>query len=185
MTTEIIQKCEEAMDKRLQSLDKELLKVRTGRASIAVFDGVRVDYYGSPTPLNQVASLATPDPRSIVITPFEKSIIGSIERSIQMANLGLQPTNDGNVIRIPIPPLTEERRKEIAKGIRKSGEDAKVGVRKFRQDANNALKKAEKDKEISEDDSKSFQKDVQTITDKYTKIIDQRILKKEDEVLKL
>ena len=185
MPQNIISKCTDSMTKRIESLDKELLKVRTGRASVAVFDGVRVDYYGSPTPINQVASLATPDPRSIVITPFEKSLIGEIERAIQMANLGLQPTNDGNVIRIPIPPLTEERRKEIAKGIKKTGEEAKVGIRKCRQDANSSLKKLEKDKEISEDDSKAFQKEVQDITDKQIKVIDGKIAKKEEEVLKL
>ena len=173
------------MEKRVDSLDKELLKVRTGRASVAVFDGVRVDYYGSPTPLNQVASLATPDPRQIVITPFEKSLICEIERAIQMANLGLQPTNDGNVIRIPIPPLTEERRKEIAKGIKKTGEEAKVGIRKVRQDANSSLKKLEKDKEISEDESKAFQKDVQDVTNQFIKTIDEKVAKKEEEVLKL
>lgn len=185
MSQEVIQKCETAMTKRVESLEKELLKVRTGRASVAVFDGVKVDYYGNPTPINQVASMATPDPRSIVITPFEKSLIGDIERAIQMANLGLQPTNDGNVIRIPIPPLTEERRKEIAKGIKKSGEDAKVGIRKCRQDANNSFKKLEKDKEISTDESKDLQKDVQDKTDKFIKLIDEKVAKKEEEVLKL
>jgi ribosome recycling factor len=182
---EIIKKCDDAMSKRIESLDKELTKVRTGRASVAIFDGIKVDYYGNPTPLNQVASLATPDPRSIVITPFEKSLIGDIERAIQMANLGLQPTNDGNVVRIPIPPLTEDRRKEIAKGIKKTGEDAKVGIRKCRQDANSSVKKAEKDKEISTDESKDFQKDIQDVTNKYIKVIDEKVAKKEDEVLKL
>jgi len=182
---EIISQCKDAMSKRIEGLDKELTKVRTGRASVAIFDGIKVAYYGNPTPLNQVASLATPDPRSIVITPFEKSLIGDIERAIQMANLGLQPTNDGNVVRIPIPPLTEERRKEIAKGIKKTGEDVKVGIRKCRQDANNTIKKAEKDKEISTDESKGYQKDVQEVTDKYIKVIDEKISKKEEEVLSL
>lgn len=185
MSEQVIQKCEQAMEKRIESLDRELTKVRTGRASVAIFDAVKVDYYGAPTPLNQVASLSTPDPRSIVISPFEKNLIGDIERSIQMANLGLQPTNDGNIIRIPIPPLTEQRRKEIAKGIKKTGEEAKVGIRKARQDANNALKKLEKDKEISEDDSKTFQKKVQDVTDKFIKTIDDLIAKKESEVLTL
>lgn len=185
MSKQVLKHCEESMTKRIDSLDRDLKKVRTGRASVAIFDNVKVDYYGNPTPINQVASLSTPDPRSIVISPFEKKLIGEIERSIQMANLGLQPTNDGNIIRIPVPPLTEERRKEIAKGIKKTGEEAKVSIRKVRQDTNSSLKKLEKDKEISEDESKTYQKDVQDITNKFIKIIDEKVAKKESEVLTL
>ena len=127
---EIVKKCSDDMTKRVDGLEGQLAKVRTGRASAALLDGIKVDYYGAPTPLNQVASIATPDARTIVVTPFEKKILGDIERSIHMADLGIQPNNDGNIIRVPIPPLNEERRKEIAKSIKKMGEETKVGIRK-------------------------------------------------------
>lgn len=185
MTTEYVEKCDSDMEKRIQNLDRDLAKIRTGRASVGILDGIRVDYYGSPTPLNQVASLSTPDARTIVITPFEKKVISDIERAIQIADIGIQPNNDGNVVRIPIPPLTEQRRKDIAKNIRKIGEDAKIAVRKVRQDANSSVKKAEKDKEITEDDSKAFQKEVQVKTDQFVKVIDEKVAKKEKEVLTL
>ncbi len=183
MSEEIIKDCRQEMDKRTQALDKDLSRVRTGRASVSLLDGVKVDYYGAPTPLNQVASVATPDARSIVISPFEKKTIQDIEKAIQKADLGLQPNNDGNVVRVPIPALTEERRKEIAKSIKKLGEEAKVGIRKIRQDYNNKIKKFEKDKEFSEDDSKKLQKSIQTETDNFTKVIDEKVAKKEKEVL--
>jgi ribosome recycling factor len=182
---EEIKKCNTDMDKRIKALDNELSKVRTGRASVSIFDGIKVDYYGNPTPLNQVAALAVPDARSIVITPFEKNSLGEIERSIHMADLGYQPNNDGNVIRIPIPPLTEDRRKEIAKSIKKIGEDAKVNIRKVRQDANNRIKKKVKAKEYTEDDSKDLQKEIQTVTDSFGKVIDERVTKKEKEILSM
>jgi ribosome recycling factor len=171
------------MEKRVSALDKELSRVRTGKASISLLDGVRVDYYGTLSPLNQVASLATPDARTIVITPFDKKALQDIERAIHIADIGIQPNNDGNVIRIPIPALTEERRKEIAKSIKKIGEEAKVSIRKFRQDANNNAKKAEKAKEIGEDESNRVQKDIQTETDKFVATIDDKIAKKEKEIM--
>ena len=174
---EIIDECKVQMEKRLENLERDLNKARTGRASVALLDNVKVEYYGVPTPLNQVASLSTPDARTIMITPFEKKSIAAIEKSIHMADIGIQPTNDGNTIRLPIPQLSEDRRKEIAKSVKKTGEDAKIGVRKVRQDTNNKIKKLEKAKELNEDDSKSLQKDIQTLTDGYVKKVDERIEK--------
>jgi ribosome recycling factor len=185
MSGELINQCKQDMNKRIATLDKDLSRVRTGRASVSILDGIKVDYYGNPTPLNQVASLATPDARSIVISPFEKKSIQEIEKAIQKSGLGLQPNNDGNVVRIPIPALTEERRKEIAKSIKKIGEEAKVTIRKIRQDYNNDVKKIEKDKEVSEDDAKKLQKSIQTETDSFIKIIDEKVSKKENEVMTL
>lgn len=181
--SELLKKCKEDMQKRIDSMDHELGKVRTGRASVALLDSVRVDYYGAPTPLNQVASLATPDARTIVITPFEKKALSDIERGVHMASLGLQPTNDGNVIRISIPPLTEDRRKELVKAIKKTGEEAKVGLRKVRQDLNTKIKKMEKAKEITEDESRDQQKEIQAVTDDFVKVIDERVSKKEKEAM--
>ncbi|MEZ4741259.1 MAG: ribosome recycling factor [Bdellovibrionota bacterium] len=181
----LLKQCKLDMEKRIKALDHDLMKVRTGKASVSIFDNVKVDYYGAPTPLNQVASLATPDARTVVITPFEKKVLGDIERAIHMADLGYQPNNDGNIIRVPIPPLTEERRKEIAKSIKKIGEEAKIGLRKIRQDLNNKVKKMEKAKEFSEDESKTCQKKIQTETDQFVKVVDERIEKKEREILSL
>lgn len=179
----IIDDSKTAMEKKIENLDKELVRVRTGRASINLVDGVRINYYGNPTPLNQVASISTPDARSIVISPFEKKLISDIERAIQVADLGIQPVNDGNIVRLAIPPLNEERRKEIAKSIKKLGEDAKVGIRKVRQDSNSKVKRLEKSKELPEDLSKKLQKDIQNQTDSFIKIIDTRIAQKEQEIL--
>ena len=142
-----LEKCEEAMTSKITQLEKELSRVRTGRASVAILDNIRVEYYGTLTPLNQVASVSTPDARTILVTPFEKKILADIERAIQIAAIGIQPNNDGQKIRLPIPPLNEERRKEIAKNIKKVGEDAKVGIRLVRQDYNAKIKKQEKNKE--------------------------------------
>ena len=184
MFEEIIENCEKAMGKRIETLEKDLGRVRTGRASVTLLDGTKINYYGNPT-LNQVASLSTPDARTIIISPFEKKLIGDIERAIQVADLGVQPVNDGNVVRLSIPPLNEERRKEIAKSIRKLGEEAKVAVRKTRQDSNTRVKKLEKAKELAEDDSKKLQKDIQGKTDHYIKVVDEKITKKESEIMTL
>lgn len=181
----MIQNCEESMKKRVEFLDKELGKVRTGRASISLVDGIRVAYYGTPTPLNQVASISTPDARTIVISPFEKKVLGEIEKAIQVADIGIQPNSDGNVIRLPVPPLNAERRKEIAKNIHKIGEDAKVAIRKVRQELNTKIKKSEKSKEIAEDESARLQKEVQTLTDSYSKMIDQKVDQKSKEILSM
>jgi ribosome recycling factor len=181
----ILAQCESQMKQRVQGFEKDLARLRTGRASISLLDGVRVDYYGTLTPLNQVAAISTPDARSIVVAPFEKKLIAAVERGIQMADIGIQPMNDGNVIRLPIPPLNEERRKEFAKNVKKCGEDAKVSLRKIRQDINTDIKKAEKDKSLNEDDSKKLQKDVQKLTDDYCKVLDEKTAKKEQEVLSM
>lgn len=183
MSKEIIKTCEDGMDKRIKSFDLELTKVRTGRANITILDRVRVDYYGTPTPLNQVATLSTPDARTIAVSPFEKNLIGEIEKGIFKADLGLSPANDGNIIRVPVPQLNEERRKEIVKGLKKIGEDAKVGVRQARRDANDTFKKREKSKDLSEDESKQGHDAVQKLTDKFVKLIDERIVAKEKEVM--
>ena len=177
--------CREKMEKCVESLGRDLARVRTGRASITIMDGVKVDYYGTPTPLNQVATLATPDARTISIAPFEKSMLGEVEKSIMKANLGLTPNNDGSIIRIPIPPLTEERRKDIVKSVKKMSEDAKIGVRQARKETNDKIKVDEKNKEVSEDESKMFQQEIQKITDKFVKDIDDKIVQKEKEIMSL
>ena len=181
--TEVLNRCKEQMEKRIKSFDHDLTKVRTGRASISLVDGVRVDYYGTPSPLNQVASLSTPDARTIVITPFEKRLIPEIEKAVMKADIGVQPTSDGNVIRLPIPPLTEDRRKDIAKSLKKMAEDAKVGVRQARKNANDDIRKLEKDKLIGEDESKKLQGDIQKVTDEFCTKVDERMTKKEKEVM--
>ncbi len=181
----MIASCDEQMKKKIEFFDKELSKVRTGRASISIVDGIRINYYGTPTPLNQVASVSTPDARTIVISPFEKKSLSEIEKAIQVADIGIQPNNDGNVIRLPIPPLNEERRKEIAKTVHKVGEEAKVSIRKIRQDLNAKIKKSEKDKEFAEDESLRLQKEVQVFTDNFIKLIDSKVEKKSKEILTL
>lgn len=179
----ILTECKDAMQKSLKSLENDLSKIRTGRASITLLDGLTVDYYGTQTPLNQVATLTTPDARLIVISPFEKKMIQPIEKVVQAANLGLQPQSDGNVVRLPIPPLSEERRKDLVKQIKKMGEDTKVALRQVRRDANDRLKKEEKDHKLSEDEVKRLQEQVQKETDKFVATVDERLTKKEKEVM--
>ena len=181
----LLKDCEAQMAKRIEMLDRELMKTRTGRASVSIVDGVRVNYYGTPTPLNQVASVSTPDARTVLVNPFEKKMISEIEKAIQIADIGIQPNNDGNVIRLPVPPLNEERRKSIAKEIKKYGEESKIAIRKVRQDANTKIKKMEKAKELNEDESKDLQNDVQKHTDKYIKVITDKVAAKEKEILSL
>ncbi len=171
------------MDKRLKSFENELKQVRTGRATVAVLDNVRVDYYGTPTPLNQLATMSTPDARTITIAPFEKKLISEIEKSIRIADIGVQPMNDGNVIRLPFPALTEDRRKDIAKNLKKIAEDAKVGLRNIRRDANEAIKKQEKDKAITEDERKKLEDLIQKQTDSFIRMVDDRLVVKEKEVM--
>lgn len=183
MSGEVINNCKQAMDKRIKGFENELKLVRTGRASITILDPVRVDYYGTPTPLNQVATLTTPDARTIVISPFEKRLIQDIEKAIQIADIGVQPTNDGNVVRLPFPALTEERRKDIAKSLKKLAEDSRVGIRNIRRDINEDIKKKEKNKEVSEDDSRKLQAEVQKLTDQFIKTIDDKLAAKEKEVM--
>lgn len=176
---------ESGMTKAIDSLKHQLTKVRTGRASANVLDGVQVDYYGSMTPVAQVGQVSTPEARLLQIQPFDKTMIAAIEKAILGANLGLTPSNDGNLIRIPFPALTEERRKEQVRDVKKQGEDARIAIRNVRREQNDVVKSAEKAKEISEDESKRFQNEVQTITDSFIKKVDELIEKKEKELLEL
>ncbi len=171
------------MDKSIQSLKAELAKVRTGRASTALVDTVHVDYYGSSVPLNQVANVTTPDARTIQIAPWEAGMVGAIEKAILASNIGLTPQNDGKVIRIPLPPLTEERRKDMVKLVRKMGEETKIAVRNHRRDGNEDVKKQEKAKTISEDESKKLMDQIQKKTDEKTAEIDKVIAGKEKEIM--
>lgn len=183
MTHKLVDECEKKMQARVKSFESDLAKTRTGRASVHLVDRVRVEYYGNPTPLSQVANVTTPDARTIVIAPFDKSILSEIEKGVMRADLGLSPTNDGNIIRLPVPALTEDRRKDIAKGLKKQGEEAKVAIRQCRKDANDSAKNLEKSKELSEDEGKRLLADVQKITDKFIKVIDEKVSLKEKEVL--
>lgn len=185
MTTiaEIQQQCEYKMKRTIESLRDDLSKLRTGRASVGILEHVTVDYYGSPTPLSQVANLGVADARTITVQPWDRKMIPVIEKAILTSDLGLNPATSGDIIRVPLPPLTEERRREITKVVRSEGEDAKVAVRNLRRDANEQVKKLEKAKEVSEDDSRGAEKDIQKITDKYIEAIDKVVAEKEKEVM--
>jgi ribosome recycling factor len=180
----VLGEAKEAMEKALRSLRAELQKVRTGRANTALLDGILVDYYGTATPLNQLANLTVPDPRLIVIAPFDKGAMPAIERAIQTSDLGLTPANDGRVIRIPIPPLTEERRKGLVKHVKKVAEEHKVGVREARRDSLSMLKDLESDG-LSSDDRRRAEKKVQDLTDQQVARIDEICQAKEQEVLQV
>jgi ribosome recycling factor len=185
MTKNVITSMKSHMEKSVESLRKEYQKVRTGRATTALLDDIKVNYYDTPTQLNQVASLTVPEARVIVIQPWESKLIPLIEKAILNANIGLTPTNDGKVIRLSLPPLTEERRKEIVKTLKKMAEDAKVALRNVRRDANDELKKLEKDKQISEDDLKRAEKEVQDVTNSFVSRIDEVLAVKEKEVMEV
>jgi ribosome recycling factor len=171
------------MDAQIDHVKRELGGVRTGRASVAILDTVHVEAYGSPMPLNQVASLSIPEPTLIVAQPFDPSLMGAVEKAIRSSNLGLNPTNDGKVVRIPIPPLTEERRKELSKLVHKHAEEGRNGVRQVRRDANDRLKKLLKDHAISEDDERRGLDDVQKMTDQHIALIDDLQKKKDGDLL--
>ena len=173
----------EKMGKPIDALKNEFKKIRTGRASLALFEGMKVSYYGTPTPLNQVASLSVPESRLIIIQPWDQSVISEIEKEILKSELGLTPMNDGKVIRISIPPLTEERRRELVRVVRKIAENHKVSIRNIRRDVNELLKEMKKDGEITEDDFYRGQEKVQEITDNYIRIVDQTCQEKEKEIL--
>ncbi len=183
MIDEIKAKLEESMAKSIKSLQNQFLKVRTGRASASVLDGVTVDYYGSATPINQVGQISTPEARLLQIQPFDKTIIAEIEKAIINANLGLNPGNDGNLIRISFPALTEDTRKDLVKDIKKLGEDAKIAIRNARRDQNEVVKKAEKAKEITEDELKKFTEEIQKVTDKFVKEVDDLMVAKEKDLM--
>jgi ribosome recycling factor len=184
MTHAVIQNAEERMKKAIEALKRELSSLRAGRATPSLLDKIQVDYYGTPTPLNQVGTISTPDPRTLVIQPWDKSVLDAVEKAIQKSDLGLTPNNDGNIIRINIPPLTEERRTELVKMTRKYGEDAKVAVRNVRRDANDEIRKLEKG-ELSEDESRRLQDEIQKLTDRYVKEVDQVLAAKEKEIMEV
>ena len=173
------------MEKALTDLQHEMASIRTGRATLSLLDHIRVDYYGTPTPLNQVANLHVPEPNMITLQPWDVSQIGMIEKAIRVSDLGLNPSNDGKLIRLPIPPLTEERRKDLAKKLHAVAEHHRVSVRNIRRDGNEAVKKLAKDKKITEDDDKKAHDDIQKLTDGYMGKIDSAAKTKEKEILEL
>lgn len=184
MPQTIKKNAEERMEKAVSALKKELASLRAGRASAALLDRVQVEYYGTMTPINQLASVTIPDARTMLIQPWDKSSLPEIEKAILKSDLGLTPSNDGSVIRISIPMLTEERRMELVKLTKKSGEEAKVAVRNVRRDANDEIKKREKS-DISEDESRRFQEEIQKMTDRFTAEIDKLIAAKEKEIMEV
>lgn len=181
----IIKDAKNRMDKTLETLRSELAKVRTGKATTALLDGIKVDYYGNMTPLNQVGNLTVLDAHTLSITPWDKSMVSVIEKAILEANLGFNPVSDGTNIKIPVPPLTEERRKDFVKIVKKFGEDAKIAIRNVRRDANEHLKKEQKDKKMSEDELKIAEDEVQKLTDQHIKMIDDLLKHKEKEIMEV
>jgi ribosome recycling factor len=184
-TKELIADAKQRMHASVETVRRELATMRTGRASLAMLDGVRVDYYGTPTPLNQVGNLATPDPTLITVQPWDSSLLAVIEKAIRTSDLDLNPQNDGKIIRIPVPPLTEERRKTLVKHAHKHAEEGRVAVRNVRRDVNDHFKKMLKDHEVSEDDEKRAMAEVQKLTDQHIEEIDQVLKKKEAEVMEV
>lgn len=180
---ENLNQTKELMQKALDHCTGQIIKVRTGRATASLLDDVKVDYYGAPTPISQVAGISTPDARTIVVQPFDRTILAAIDKAIQAAGLGFNPQNDGSILRIPVPPLTEERRKEFVKMCKKYAEDGKVAVRNIRRDQIEALKKAEKNKEFAEDERKKGEDEIQKLTDQFIKNIDNELAAKEKELM--
>ena len=185
MLNDVYADSRDRMKKVIENLEREFKRVRTGRASVALLDGIRVDYYGTPTPLNQIATLTVPEPRSITIQPWDATVIGDVEKSILKSELGLTPMNDGKMVRINIPPLTEERRRDLVKVVRKMAEESKVALRNIRRDSNEMLKDLKKDKAISEDEQFRGQDEVQKITDEFIKQADAVYAGKEKEILEV
>lgn len=173
------------MEKTLGVLKNEFQKIRTGRASTGILDSVKVDYYGNPSTLSQIATLAVPEPRTITISPWESKMIGPIEKAIMNSNIGLTPSNDGKLIRLNLPPLTEERRKEIVKDLKKKAEEDKIAIRNIRRDAMDKMKKLEKDKAITEDELKKYEKDIQDATKAFEAKVDEAVAHKEKEVMEV
>ncbi|MFA4974773.1 MAG: ribosome recycling factor [bacterium] len=185
MDNKVFDKAQDKMKKAVELFRHELAKLRTGRASLSVLDDVKVEYYGTMTPLNQMASMTLPDPRTIVIQPWDGSAVGAIEKAIQKADLGLNPANDGKVIRLPVPPLNEERRLELTKVVKKHGEDCKVIVRNARRDANEELKVLKKDSKITEDEERKAHERVQKMTDDFIKQVDEAIAHKDKDIMQV
>lgn len=183
MIADVKKTAEQKMQKSVETLKSNLGKVRTGRAHTGLLDHIKVDYYGNPTPINQVASVSLIDPRTIGVTPFEKKMAGAIEKAIRDSDLGLNPSTMGDIVRVPMPALTEERRKDLIKVVRGEAEDARVAVRNLRRDANTHLKDLLKDKKVSEDDERRGQDDVQKLTDRYIAEVDKMLTAKEAELM--
>ncbi|MCF8129483.1 MAG: ribosome recycling factor [Deltaproteobacteria bacterium] len=183
MKDEILSELRQKMSKAVDALKKDFLKIRTGRASTALLDGIKVDCYDTQMPIDQVATISAPESRLITIQPWDQSIMGNVEKSILKSELGLTPMNDGKIIRISIPPLTEERRKELAKLARKMAEENKISIRNFRREANEMFKELEAEKEISEDELYRYQDEVQKTTDEFTKKVDETTAQKEEEII--
>jgi ribosome recycling factor len=182
---EIKEQCKDKMHKTFEGLLHQYSKIRTGRASASILDDVRINYYGAPTPVKQLCNINIPDPRTIVVQPWDKTTLADIEKAILAANLGITPENDGNVIRLPFQPLTEEKRKDIVKNLKKLAEEVRVAVRNIRREANEQAKKKEKDSEISEDEEKKLLKEIQDLTDDWIKKIDEVEKSKEKEILEV
>ena len=183
MTEDVLTGAKQDMEKTLGALRRELSHVRTGRASTSILEGITVDYYGAKTPLNQLATLSAPEPTLLVVTPFDKSVIGAIEKAIKASDLGLNPLNDGKIIRIPIPPLTEERRRDLVKHVRKLAEDYRVSMRTHRRDSLEMLKELEKEKAITEDDRRHGAEKIEALTKQYIERVEQVLKAKEDEIM--
>ena len=182
---DILKQAEDRMKKAVEVVREEFVKIRTGKATTALLDGIKVDYYGTMTPLNKIASVSTPDVHTIVVQPWEKSVIPLIEKAILTGNLGLNPVGDGTLIRVPIPALNEERRRELVKLVKKFGEEGKIAIRNIRRDAIEHLKKAEKGDHMPEDERKRGENEAQKLTDKYTKDIDSLLTIKEKEIMEV
>jgi len=185
MVDKVINETEERMKKSLAALKRELSMIRTGKASTALLDGIKVEVYGQTMPLNHVASVSVPEPRSILIQPWDRTIVGEVEKAIHKSDLGLVPNTDGGVIRLAIPTLTEDRRRDLVKLVRKHAEEARVSMRNIRRDTNEVLKKGEKDGKIAEDDSHKTQEKIQKLTDRYIEQIDQTLTAKEKEIMEV
>ena len=183
MTKQVLNQAQEKMTKSIGAFSRELASIRAGVANASLLDRITVDYYGSPTPINQMAGIAVPEARLLVIQPYDKSILGEIEKAIMRSDIGITPTNDGNVIRLAVPALTEERRKELVKQVKKEAEEAKIAVRNVRRDANDDLKKLEKNGEITEDELRGFGEDIQKLTDNSIVKIEELVKEKEKEIL--
>ncbi|MBC8185033.1 ribosome recycling factor [candidate division KSB1 bacterium] len=185
MIEEIYGQTESKMNKTIESFRNDLNKIRTGKASASILDGIKVNYYGSIVPLNQAASVSVPEARLITIQPWDKTMINEIEKTIQKSDLGITPLNDGHIIRLPIPSLTEERRLELVKQTKRHGEEIKVSIRNSRRDANDAMKKAEKDSSVSEDDSRRGHDNIQELTNEFIKKVDDILKNKEKEIMEI
>jgi ribosome recycling factor len=183
MNAQVVDALKKEMESTLEGLRKELTKVRTGRANTALIEGILVDYYGTKSPLTQLAALSAPESRLLVVQPYDKSVMSAIEKAIYQSDLGLTPVNDGKVIRVPLPELTEERRKELVRHVKKIGEEYRVSARNHRRDANERVKKLQKDKQITEDEVRATQDRVQKLTDEYVDKIEKVLKAKEDELM--